>query len=178
MLLGAGALLTAIAGLCGLYWAWRRWEPAPYRTLAGWLLLAAAGVLWAQAAGWEFGLALALFVPSVLAWLFVIGNREQRRRRRRSAPAVPPAGRRGSVARHLALFLVTVPLAAAAAVLVTVALSRLLPVPVVDVMALVVIAIPPIWGLAAYWACADRRLWRPAVALAAVALAGGAVVYG
>lgn len=81
---------------------------------------------------------------------------------------------------QLWVFLVAVPLAGFTAIKVTVALTILLPWHAVDLMAFGIYAMPMVWGLAAFWACMDSKIWRPAlcfVVMSAVAMAavGGAV---
>lgn len=173
----AAALLAAAAGVALLYGAWlrripRRWLPVP----AGWALLFASGWFWVSATGAEFGITLVLLATSLVAWLFVWGNRQQRRRRARKA--VPPKAARGrSFAEHALLFLLVVPLAAVASALISVALSLALPVSEVDAMVIVLAVMPVLWGAGAWWAAADPNTARPAAAMALGALAAAAIIY-
>jgi len=176
------AVATALGGLGLIFASWRRWVPVALNAAsaaAGWLVLLLSGWLWIVSTGAEFGVLLAFLVPSLLAWMLVLVNRQHRQRRDRAEPPAlkPNAGERSWV-RHLVLFVVVVPLAAVASALVTVALSLLLPWREVDAMVMVLVIMPILWGSAAYWACADSRLVRPAAALLAGSLVSAAVIYG
>lgn len=172
------ALVFAATGVGCLYGAWRRtlsggWIPVA----AGWLLLAGSGYFWVRASGAEFGVSLVLMASPLMAWLFV-GVNVQRRQRRSGATPVAPRSRGGeSVWRHVLRFLLVVPAAATASALTAVALSMALPWETVNAVMLVMIVLPVLWGFAAYWACADARLLRPAAAMAASALLSVAVIY-
>lgn len=175
----ACALGTASAGLALLFGSWRgrigsRWLPVP----VGWLLLLLSAWFWVAGAGVEFGVSLALLVPSGVAWLFVAGNwqRRTRRKRRDAGPPKPVADRR-SLSRHALLFLLVVPLAAVASTLLAVALSLALPTAEINAMVTVLAVMPVLWGCAAYWALADTHIARPAVAMVLVAAMSAAAIY-
>lgn len=173
------ALAAAAAGLGLLYGAWqrrvpRRWRPVP----VGWALLLVSAWFWVNGTGAEFGVSLLLLATSVVAWGFVIANRQYRERRPRADSTAPkaPADAR-SLAAHVLLFLLTVPLAAVTATLVAVALSLALPWSRVDAMVTVLVLIPILWGCAAYWVVADSRPLRPAAAMLLGAALSTAVIY-
>lgn len=173
------AVIAALAGLALLFGAWRR-RIAPRRLAVsgGWALLVLSGAFWVAGTGAEFGISLVLLATSAVAWLFVAANRQQRERRDRGEPSPPkPVAERRSLARHLILFLLVVPLAAVASTLVSVALSMALPVPTVDAMVAVLVLVPILWGCAAYWTLADSRLVRPAAAMLLGAVVSAAVIY-
>ena len=173
------AAVLAAGGVALIFASWRRWIGGHrHAALFGWLALALSGVSWMLATGAEFGVTLALLVPSVVAWLLVFANRQRRQGRRRDDPALDKPMRPTTVwSRHLLLFLVVVPFAAVASTLVSVAVSMLLPWQPVNAMLLVVIVMPVLWGGVAYWACADNRLLRPVAAMAMGALVSGAFIY-
>lgn len=176
------ALAAGVAGLACLFGSWqgripRRLRPRPL----GWGLLVVSAWLCCRALGVEFGVSLALFAVSLIAWLFVAFNLEHRRlraRREQRAPAAPDTAQTSTPwAAHAGLFVVAVPLAAVAATLLAVALSMMLPWQKVNATLLVVVLVPVLWGAAAYWACADARPLRPTLALLACTVVFAGVVY-
>lgn len=173
---------TAAAG-CGvalLYASWskRLANKQPVLWLA-WLLVAASVFLWGFAGGREFGPVIAMLVLPMIAWLFVAANHHVRGRGARTQePArlnLPPLR---AVGRHAAIFVVSVPLAAAASTLLVLGGTLYLPWQEIDRLALAVLLIPFLWGLSAFWATADPLLRRPAIGLAVGGSLGGALLFG
>lgn len=166
------------AGIAALYASWRGWRVnRPWIGLAGWGLLGLSAWCWVRAAGAEFGIGYAFLFATFAAWMAVLVNLEVRDRKRRDQQAgqatVPD---RQTVSRHVARFFVAVPLAAVVSACLGVALLRLIPLGRIDAMAAAVLGVPVLWGVVAYWACADTSIARPAFSLATVgALATGFV---
>lgn len=164
------AIATGAFAVGLLYARWRKW--IKFRGL----LLVAAGalavaslILWNKVGGPEFGPAYAAINFALAAWIYVLANiklRKSRRtkgRRQYLAASKLPGIR--SVARHGAIFLVAVPLAAVASTFVSIAVSSLLPWNEIDRMVFPLFAMPVVWGCVAYWTCADPKLWRPTLSL-------------
>ncbi|HKE92776.1 MAG TPA: hypothetical protein VKB34_00605, partial [Povalibacter sp.] len=79
-----GAAVLTVIGVACLYGSWRDWIASHRWPVAiGWALLTASIWLWSRAAGAEFGTTLAIFVPALLAWVFVLHNIELRQQRHR-----------------------------------------------------------------------------------------------
>jgi hypothetical protein len=141
------------------------------------LLLIAAGYFAVRASGAEFGGTFIFLAPALVAWLLVAANtelREAKTRKRKNADRAEPTAVVGgrTLARHLLLFAITVPLSAVAATLFSVALARTLPWSDLSEMALTLMLMPFLWGCAAYWAIADSKLARPALSIIALGLIG------
>ncbi|HKE93928.1 MAG TPA: hypothetical protein VKB34_06460, partial [Povalibacter sp.] len=98
--------------------------------------------------------------------------RTQRDTPEESAPTAPR-----SLLRHAGLLLVSVPLSAVAAALVSIAVAKWTPWTDLGEMVLAMILMPILWGCAAYWAIADSKMLRPAVSIAASALLSAALLY-
>lgn len=172
------AVILTAAGLLCLYGSWRK-QPLfrPWGAWGGWVLLFASGWAWSlAAASVELGIVYALLAPTACAWLLVLHNRQTRSRRASavaeggiSLPALPVA------ARHLLLFLGTVPLAGAAAAYGSTALATFLPWQLGNALVLAMLVMPVVWGAGAYWLCADPKPLRPTLGLATL-LAFGALV--
>jgi hypothetical protein len=173
----AAALLAALAGVALLYGAWQRRVPRRWLLVpAGWALLFVSGWFWTAGTGAELGITLVLLATSLVAWLFVWGNRQHRKRRaREDSPPKVTEGR--TLIDHVLLFVLVVPLAAVASALVSVAASLALPVSEVNAMVAVLVVMPMLWGAAAWWSVADPRTARPATAMVLGALAGAAIIY-
>lgn len=177
---GTAATLTSLAGLGGLLYSWRARPPKPValRSL-GWGLLVAALGLWLLAQPTEFAVTFALFVPALLAWGLILLRAQARQPARDTKleqrgfrwPAL------AALARQLWLLLVSVPLAAVASALVSLAVTDWLPWERVNTLVLGVLLAPALWGAASYWACADPKRWRPALTLLIVGLLAAAYLF-
>ncbi|TGD75712.1 hypothetical protein E4634_02195 [Mangrovimicrobium sediminis] len=178
MYLLTGVVLLAV-GTAGLYWSWRRLRFAgAWLVTTSWLVIGMSLWAWCAGLGAEIGLAAGLLGLSLCGGALVALNLELRRRR---ALAEAATGRieitPRSWGRHLLLFVVSVPLAGAAAIIGSVYLCRLLPWHPTNEMALAVFLAPVVWGLAAFWACADPRPARPALACLAFAALPAGLLY-
>lgn len=172
------AYALGTAGVGCLYGSWKDRLPAQLRpTLLGWLLLIVSGYFAIRASGAEFGTTLIFTAPALIAWLLVATNLELRQakvRKRKVAEKVEPVQVDGSrpLSRHLLLFVLTVPVSAAAAIFFSVALARVLPLSYLSHIAFAVLFMPFLWGCAAYWVIADSKLARPAITIVALGLIG------
>ncbi|WP_022697463.1 hypothetical protein [Euryhalocaulis caribicus] len=179
---GFAAVLSAIAGVFCLHFAWKR-RPKPGRTLpviAGWALIAASLPLWIAASGPEYGTAYALLTMGFLAWIAVLPRAKFSRarvERKPSGPVHATRGRMNRLVRHGLLFLISTPVAAVSSALFTIAALKLLPGSAANRMAFSFLLIPVVWGIAAYWTIADTKLVRPAAAIIAAGAAGAALIY-
>ncbi|AKH67751.1 hypothetical protein IMCC21906_00056 [Spongiibacter sp. IMCC21906] len=170
--------LSALAMVC-LYLSWQnRSATQAWLMPTGWLFSVAAAVVWITLSGIEFGLAYGFLIVPLMAWLAVIYNLEIKRKKQRIAENinfVVPNSR--TLFRHFALFLIAFPLSAIAATYATTGLISLLPWSAVNSMVFIVFAAPVLWGLAAYWVCADPNRFRPALWISLAGLAGAAIVH-
>lgn len=172
------AFALGIAGVGCLYGSWKDRLPAQLRpTLLGWLLLIASGYFAIRASGAEFGTTLIFTAPALVAWLLVAANLELRQakvRKRKVTEKVEVVEIDGSrtLSRHLLLFVITVPLSAAAAIFFSVALARVLPLSYLSHIAFAILLMPFLWGCAAYWVLADSKLARPVTTIVVLGLIG------
>lgn len=176
---GLIALCLSLAAVTCLYLSWQKRGPRqPWLVPAGWLAAVAATAFWIVRSGAEYGTVYALLVLPLLGWLAVLYNLEIKRKKQRIAENlnfVVPTTR--SLLRHLTLFIVALPLSAIASTYFTVALFSLLPGTLVNLSVSIVFIAPVVWGLAAYWVCADARRFRPALCISAAGLLGAAIVH-
>lgn len=173
-----GTFLGA-AGVAGLYSSWRKFPlSGPLVVGLSWGLLAISLWAWCRSAGVEFGTSYAFLALSLLGGVAVLLNFEMRQRKQSRvyetrAVVVDPR----SWWRHITLFLLAVPVAGVAAVFATVWLCSLLPWQAPNEMALAVLLAPALWGLAAYWICADSRPFRPALVMLALIAVPALILY-
>lgn len=179
MINGLLGIAAAIAGIACLYLSWQKHSPRRMWLMPmGWLLNLVSCALLIRGYGGEFGIAYGLMSLPLLAWLMVLFNLEIKRKNLRATESVTfvvPATR--TMLRHIALFFLVVPLSGAASAYVSVALATLLPWSRVNAVVLVVMIAPLVWGLAAWWACADPSRYRPTFWIGAAGLVGAAIVY-
>ena len=191
MLITAVAFLLSMTGVIWLYAIWRRraFTLGTFRGLqviAAWFLIAVAGWCWIHAYGAEFGVSYTLIVLALQAWLVITLTYKRKRLSQSAANQTQPPQRHTSLAfaygaralpKQLLIALVAIPLAGLAAMLVTVVSTMLLPWENVNLIALGIYTMPIVWGAAAYWACADSKLWRPAISLILISLLTGGLIY-
>jgi hypothetical protein len=173
------ALAATGSGIALLYAAWRQRASRPWTVLAGWAALLLAIPAWVVSAGPEFGPVYLVLTLPFLAWLATVvhkaGSSDRTRAQPRSRLARPAVT---TLLQHGALFLLSVPIAGAAALLFASQAATLLPLNNVDRMAAGLIAVPLIWGGLAFWICADPKTQRPALATIAVGIVGGVLLSG
>lgn len=179
MIMGLFALCVSVLAIACLYLSWQqRSHKNPWLMPTGWCLTVVAALLWIQLSGVEFGLVYAFLVAPLVAWLAVIYNLEIKRKKQRIAENinfVVPNSR--TLLRHFALFLIAFPLSAISATYATTGVISLLPWSLVNSMVFIVFAAPVMWGMAAYWVCADPNRFRPALWISLAGLAGAAIVH-
>jgi uncharacterized membrane protein YfcA len=173
------AVLAAAVGVAVLYASWRKRLHAKRSALAcGWALIALSVVFWTSSVGAEFGPVIAGLQLSVVALMFVLANRHVGRGNGRSqVQAAVRSPRIATVARHAGTFVLAVPLAGCCGTLVMLAAATLLPAGDADRLAFAILTVPVAWGVFAFWACADTRLLRPVLGMAAGSALGAAILY-
>ncbi|WP_218352889.1 hypothetical protein [Alteromonas lipotrueiana] len=172
------APLVACMGIGLLLAGWQGRLPRFHHSYkpVGWACIAATPWLWHFTYGWRFAIAFAVLTVMSIALLVIYWQREVR----------PPAAIKPSARQPVKLKLavpgalwqlwragIALPLAGITSMLLTVAVTRYLPWSSVNIIALGVYTMPFVWGGLAYWSLADRRTWRPPVAL----LTLGALAY-
>ena len=168
------AITASVVGLALIHTVWRR-QPAHRALLlwAGWLSLVLSVYFWSLRFGIEFGSVFGLCFISLIAWLVVSMETEQRPRRERQHDRKSPRWPNIAViGRQSAVFLLVLFVGGIASVLLTMGLSRLLPTDEITRMAFVIIALPVVWGALAYLVTFSMQLPRSLIMLAA-ASAGG-----
>ncbi|HTF84987.1 MAG TPA: hypothetical protein VL987_10445, partial [Cellvibrio sp.] len=149
MLYGVIGTLLAGAGVSCLYASWKNlFGGNRWLVPAGWFVLLVATAFWVMASGAEFGISVSLLVIPLIAWGVMLLKADIRPQRaqewdlgRASLPDM------NALLRHGGLFLASVLLAGAAAILSSVALVMLLPWTKVNAMVTAVILVPVLWGL-------------------------------
>lgn len=196
--------MTAL-GLTLLYTSWRsHWRRGRrlVAVLSGWLLLVVIAMpCWVKAAGVEFGVPVSLMAPTCIVLLLLTcewrrtgGARAGGQKTQRKDPPIQRTAARmpvgtpdstgavesGALLRWLGnfgRFILVVPVSALNAVLISTALSLILPFGTINNMLAVVFAVPVLWGVIAYWMLADPRGLRPVAATIAAALVSSAVLF-
>jgi len=170
--LAFAALLAALGGVALLRLSWR-WKTRLHGFLvaAGWLTLAASLVLAVTAFGAEVGPPVILTAWSLAGIAAVLGNLERRTARvraPRSETIDPDDTDSGWL--HFAFHLLSACLLTGiAAFLSFVLLAQCLFLPTPNAVLFGVFALLLLWSLFAIWASSDRRVFRTAAMLAALA---------
>lgn len=199
------ALVVTALGLTLLYASWRsRWrrDRRLVAVLSGWLLLVVIAMsCWVKAAGVEFGVSVSLMVPTCIVLLLLTcewrrtgGARAGGQKTQRKDPPIQRAAARmpvgtpgptgavdsGALLRWLGnfgRFILVVPVSALNAMLISAALSLILPFGTINDMLAAVFVVPVLWGVMAYWLLADPRGLRPIAATLAAALVSSTVLF-
>ena len=184
-------LLTLGAGLClagigFLFSAWQAGREDPWhgrRLAAGWALLAASALIWAEPAGTDRAFTFAILWAGLgaLAWIAATTSwtTGHRRRPMRDRPSndIEPAPLSGNVRHGVAVFLVAGPLSFVAATSVTLAILTLLPsTPGATALVISALSLPVIWACAMLWSCIDPSLKRPSIWLSSATAVSAAVI--
>jgi hypothetical protein len=174
------AVALTVAGVVALRSVWAASSRSRLWVLVGWFALSSASLGWAALAASDKAVALALLVPSPVAYLIVALGAERTRRRngrrRESISEIEPASGTARPWAAAARFVLAGPLSAvaAAAVGTAIALCPLWSEPN-RVIAGGLLA-PALWAAGMCWSLADTRLDRVAAGLAATILAAGVTV--
>ncbi len=169
-LISAGVL--SLAAIAAIYRSWC--VRAAAFLYGGIALFVSSCVAWSFSQGWEFGLVYALCMPALLVWLFIARNQVWL-----AAPRNQPAPRPVSisvsqVAANFGHGLMVLVVLMLVSVLVGLALSFRLPTEETGQLAVAIVIIPLVWGLAGYHYLATRHKGRASLiylAMAAVSLA-------
>lgn len=160
-------IFSTLLGLGLIYLAWKsRVQLQDTFTFVGWLLLVFTTAIWITLSGWEFGLIYGLTIPSLLALVIVAFNLESRRTANSNLSRVSiglPTTR--SVLKATSDFLLAVPFALVASVIVSYSLGVFLVEIEVNQMVLAICLLPFIWGVFAWWLLADISRLRPMFSL-------------
>lgn len=172
------ALVASLLGLGLLYQQWRgggQRSTDAIRLVGGLGLLCVALGLWIAADGAEIGTSLWLLAIGPLAWVIVATTAPRGPVRSQAlTPAVLGRPSAAVLGRQAARTAAVLPLAGAAAACSALALTTLLPWQVANRLSLAILAVPLLWGLAAYWLCADSKPARPLLSLTALLCASAA----
>lgn len=160
----------SVAAAVLVFLGWRRGGRA-WLALTGWLLAFGSILPWSAALGPQIGLCYAIMVFTCLVWTEVAFNMEA------SRAAVPSAAREfqtlqlprlRSCSRHGVLFLLAVPGACMATLLLTVALVVPLAWAMPAKVALAIFLFPVLWGAFSVWICAQDHMLKPILASFAI----------
>ncbi|WP_020210178.1 hypothetical protein [Gilvimarinus chinensis] len=173
--------LLACALTCGatgvLFSAWRRSKPTPLTTLAGWLLLLMAMLIWSAQSGPEFGVSFTLLTLALAAWCFALATADHRQQKTKPQPRGQlPLARIRTIGHQLWRVITVVLLAGTVSVSALVALGKLSPLSAVNAMVMAALLSPLLWGLMSYWLLADPRRARPILSLLLTGLVSGVVI--
>lgn len=171
------ALLASAAGAGLVFLGWRR-EQGAALAAAGWLLAFVAILPWSWALGAEIGSCYAIMVFVCLAWAAVTWNRDVVTDRWRGVSAgrvLQRLHRPGlkACALQLLRFLLAVPVAGLASLMLASALVLPLSWSMSAKVAAVIFVFPLLWGAFSVWICAQERLLRPVLANIALCALGG-----
>tara|TARA_R110002012_G_scaffold273686_1_gene459754 strand:+ start:2209 stop:2766 length:558 start_codon:yes stop_codon:yes gene_type:complete len=137
--------------------------------------------LWVHEYGPELGVCYAVVAFSLQAWswIFLARQRIDKDIKRIDFPFVKGLGMPGRVESVNAIIkiLACVFLSAVCAMLVTVVWTTALSIGKVNLIALGIYSMPVLWGAAAYWLCADSKLWRPVLVLSGLSVLSYISIY-
>lgn len=147
--------------------------------ILGWLSIAAALLVLAEAWGAELGTTYALGAISVAAYAVIAATYERRTSKARAPREAPfdPEERPTNWRRGVAKSLLAIVLAGIAAIGVGVAVAVNLPLPPQDRAVVGGLLVPILWGGGMAWTLCDPRLVRATIILLAVSATGYALAF-
>jgi hypothetical protein len=147
MLTYAAGGLT-LAALMTVYRSWRIHSAAIfYSGLALWVI---ACIGWSYAQGWEFGLLYGLCIPAIMVWPFILHNQSLLPESTRIPSPRKLDFSPKTLFTHVGHFLVVMGVLMVASVFITLAVCTLLPFSLTGQLAIAIVLLPILWGLAAY----------------------------
>jgi hypothetical protein len=174
------APLAVAVGVWLLWLAWKR-NPGPRGGLiaGGWALLVAAAVLLAPWAGGDRGVAISTLLVALAATVFIaVSGRWTLPHGKKAKPirataggADPATGPATTWPRTVVAVLLALPVSTAASVAFGVALVVWMPGSQADKLVAAAFSAPLVLAGAMVWTCADRRLLRTTIGLAALTAA-------
>ena len=174
------AVALTVAGVVALRSVWAADSRSRLWLLGGWLALSLASLGWAMLAAGDKAVALALLVPSPVAYLIVaLGSERTRRRngrRREGIGDIEPASGTARPWRVAARFVLAGPLSAIAAAAIGTAISLC---PFWSEPNRIIaggLLAPAVWAAGMCWSLSDNRLGRVAAGLAVTILVAGVTV--
>ncbi|MCU4674003.1 hypothetical protein N7931_00010 [Catenovulum sp. 2E275] len=171
MLLSIAAFIGSALAIGLFYHAWQSNQIVFKRIakLGALALMFGALMLWVEQYGPELGTCYAVVAFSLQAWSWIYFARQRIDKdiKRVSLPFVGglTQPRFAVCVNALIKAAACVGLSAVCAMLVTVVWTTTLSMSKVNQIALGIYTMPILWGAAAYWLCADSKLWRPVCVL-------------
>jgi hypothetical protein len=147
--------------------------------IAGWLAIGAACWVFGHVFGAEVGVAYALIVLSLVAYLIVFWGREVRAPKTQKArdAALEPDDRPSNWPRAGAKALLSIVLAGIAAIGAGVAFAVAMPVPVHDRIVIGGVLVPLLWGAGMAWTLSDAKLLRATLVLGSISLVSYGIAF-
>lgn len=170
----AGLALNALAVLA-IYMGWRQARSA-WVWLSLTLLIGSIAVFSAGTVGWEYGLTYALFIPGLLVWLAIAKEHSNKPGKPAAVAPRPLSFAPTTVFSHIGLAFTVLVLQLIFSVLITLSISRMLPVEYTGQLALTVILTPVVWGMLSYHLLGRPNRLKSVVQQAAIAACGGALL--
>ena len=174
------------AALCGLC-AWellRLWQASDarqplWRKALPWTGMALVLALWSTSVGLEFATVFVLLFTTLFVWMLIVW-RQLRLNREAIKPAIVKSfkgvkktafvTKDRRVWTKLTALLAAGPLACIGCVMFCVALLPVLPFSEASRLVSMALLFPALWAIAAVWACADTKAWRPPLVLMSIGL--------
>ncbi|NDV90723.1 hypothetical protein GTH32_05865 [Alteromonas sp. 345S023] len=147
MLTYAAGGLT-LAALMTVYRSWRVQSAGVF--YFGVVLWVFACIWWSYAQGWEFGVLYGLCLPACLVWPFILKNQSYLPKSTRIPSPRKLDFSTKTLVTHIGHFVVVMGVLMAASVSITLAVCALLPFSLTGQLAIAIVLLPILWGLAAY----------------------------
>lgn len=169
-----------LGGVALLRWAWLGERPAnlPF-VFSGWLAIAAACWMFSHVFGVEVGIAYALIVLALAAYLIIFLGREVRSPKAQKVRdvALEPEDRATSWTRAISKALLSIVLAGVAAIGVGIAFAVAMPMSSHDRIVIGGLLVPALWGCGMAWTLADSKLLRATMVLGSISLASYGIAF-
>ncbi|WCL54120.1 hypothetical protein [Gimibacter soli] len=157
----AAALGLSAGGLVLAHRAWAARRRAAAGVAGAIALWAASTAIWAETFGAEIGIALALETGALVAFAGILMRAERRPDRdRKERVLTPPPAEPGARWRGLARFMVSGPLAFAAAMAVSVLMATSAPTDPQTRLVIAGLSVPTLWAILMLYSMAEKRMLR------------------
>ncbi len=180
------ALTTNVVGVGLLFYSWRQRQLSTKQAsttfnVTGVCFVLLAWYFWCSCAGVEFGTVYWLITTPLVAWVWVVWNRQEKPVVFKSKPHMFTPIPFRQLVHGSGTLLVAGPLAFMASGVLSLVLVSGFPMsgPMLESgqLVLAVFLLVIIWSLFCFWACAAEKLLRPFVSLTGLAVVGGWILW-
>lgn len=172
------ALTINLLGIATLYYSWKnKQRNKQLFSNFSWILLFVALLLWCEFSGWEFGIVYCLTISALIAWIFILYNRQQRPSRDRHQPQQFQRLQFVQIGHIFAKVLVVGPFAMLIFSTLSLSLIKWAPGSYANRLVFACFLWCLLWALFSCWVSATKKLFNPILCLLGIGISSNVVLF-